>query len=468
MAQGQPPITVVGVGSSPIGELARDRLRGAALVVGGRRQLAAAGALEAPRLVELGGDLEPAFEAIAASAEPVVVLASGDPGFFGIVRALAARFGRRRLEVLPALSAVAAAFAAAGLPWDDAVVVSAHGRDPRSAVNVCLAHPKVAVLTQPGFGPAELAIELRDLDRRLLVAERLGEPGERVVEDDPAGVAAGHWADPNVVLVLDETAAAARNRATTWPARRMPTRWALPESAFEHRDGMITKAEVRALALARLGPGLGDLLWDVGAGSGSVGVECARLGAAVVAVDREPAACALVARNAARHGVHVRVVEGAAPAALAGLPAPDAVFVGGGGGALPDILQVVGGRARRVVVVALSGSARLVSADRVVGAAHALAAAGLEVDTVRLQAGRFETDGCLQESRAVNPVFLVTGVRGAQGRDTAVAEGRLARPSGSPPMDQGVRGAQGLDPAVAEGRLARPSGSPPVDRGVRA
>lgn len=411
MARGATPITVVGVGPSPLGELARDRLSRAALVVGGRRHLDLAAPLEPRRLVELGGDLEPALAAIAASAGPVVVLASGDPGLFGIVRALAARFGRRRLEVLPAVSAVAGAFAAAGLPWDDAVVVSAHGRDPRPAVNACLAHPKVAVLTQPGFGPAELAAELRGLDRVLLVAERLGEPDARVVEGDPAGVATARWADPNVVLVLDESAAVARTKATAWPARRAPTRWALPEMAFEHRGGMITKPEVRALALARLGPGVGDLLWDIGAGSGSVGVECARLGAAVVAVDRDPAACALVARNAARHGVTVRVVEGTAPEALAGLPGPDIAFVGGGGEDLPEILEVVGAMARRAVVVALTGSARLANAERVLGAARALAAAGLDVDTVRLQASRFQTNACLEESVAVNPVFLVTGVK---------------------------------------------------------
>src|SRR6266540_3259585 len=350
MAAAQPVITVVGVGPSPPSERARERPAAAELVVG----------------------------------------------------------RHRRLEVLPAISTVAAAFAAAGLPWDDAVVVSTHGRDTRPAVNACLAHPKVAVLTQPGFGPAELAAELDGLDRRVLVAERLGEPGERVVEDAPAAVAARHWADPNVVLVLDETAAAA------WPTRRVPVRWALPESAFEHRDGMITKAEVRALALARLGPGVGDLLWDVGAGSGSVGVECARLGAAVVAIDRDPAACALVARNAAGHGVTVRVVEGEAPAALAGLPEPDAVFVGGGGDALPGILRVVSVRAHRAVVVALTGSARLASAERVLGAARALADAGLEVDTVRVQASRFDTAERLTEALAINPVFLVTGVRGTQ------------------------------------------------------
>jgi precorrin-6Y C5,15-methyltransferase (decarboxylating) len=414
-------ITVVGVGPSPFSELASKRLAGAELVVGGQRQLAAAAPPDRPRVV-LGGDLQPALDAIAASQGPVVVLASGDPGFFGIVRALAARFGRGRLEVLPAVSTVAAAFAAAGLPWDDAVVVSAHGRDVRPALNACLAHPKVAVLTQPGFGPAELAAELHGLDRRVLVAARLGEPGERVVEADPATIAAGHWADPNVVLVLDERAAVGTAKAAAWPARRTPTRWALPEAAFEHRGGMITKAEVRALALARLGPGVGDLVWDVGAGSGSVGVECARMGAAAVAVDREPAACALVRRNAARHGVTVRVVEGQAPAALAGLPEPDAAFVGGGGEALPGILQVVAARARRAVVVALTGG-RLTSAERVLAAARALAAAGLEVDTVRVHSERFDNAELLQGAHAINPVFLVTGVRPPPGRDPSAPRG---------------------------------------------
>src|SRR6266511_5536965 len=411
MAAAQPVITVVGVGPSPPSERARERLAAAELVVGGHRQLAGAVDRDGLRRIELGGDLQPALDAIAASPGPVVVLASGDPGFFGIVRALAARFGRRRLEVLPAISTVAAAFAAAGLPWDDAVVVSTHGRDTRPAVNACLAHPKVAVLTQPGFGPAELAAELDGLDRRVLVAERLGEPGERVVEDDPAAVAARRWVDPNVVLVLDETAAVARARAAAWPGRRLPTRWALPEAVFEHRDGMITKAEVRALALARLGPGVGDLLWDVGAGSGSVGVECARLGAAVVAIDRDPLACKLVTANAERHGVAVQVVGGTAPEALVALPSPDAVFVGGGGDALEAVLRLATARTRRVVVVALTGADGHTRPGRVLLAARTLAAAGMDVETVRLHASRFQTTTELRESLATNPVYLVSGTR---------------------------------------------------------
>ena len=415
----RPRITVVGVGPGPLPDGALERAAGAALVVGGRRHLVRVlpgREGSTPAVVELGGDLEPALEAIAGAAGPVVVLASGDPGFFGIVRALAERFGRERLEVLPGVPSVAAAFARAGLPWDDALVVSAHGRDPRPAVNACRAHGKVAVLTAPGFGPAELARALGDRPgRRFVVAERLGEPGERVVEASAAQVAQERWADPNVVLVLDE-AAAVGGKGRAWPPRQAPEGWALPEAAFAHRPpatgsaaapwaGMVTKREVRALALARLGPGVGDLVWDVGAGSGSVGVECARLGAAVVAIDRDPAACRLVRENAARHGVRVDVVEGEAPAALAGLPDPDAAFVGGAGRALGAVAGEAARRARRVVVVALA------TLERVAPAREALAQAGLEVDAVLVEAARLVPAAGAHRLAPTNPVFLVTGVR---------------------------------------------------------
>lgn len=422
-------ITVIGIGPSPLSEPAQARLAEAALLVGSARQLAVAErAAPEPlgewRTFELGGDLSPALGVIAASSGPVVVLASGDPGFFGIVRVLAEEFGRRAIEVIPAVSAVAVAFAKAGLPWDDALVVSAHGRDPGPAINACLAHPKVAVLTAPGFGPAELAAVLRGQPRRLLVAERLGEPDERVVEGDPAEIAAGRWADPNVVVVFDE-AAAVGVKGGAWPSRRLPTRWALPEEAFEHREaaapaggpggstrgerppwaGMVTKSEVRALALARLGPGPGDLVWDVGAGSGSVAVECARLGAAVLAVDADQAARELVAANAARHRVALTVVAGTAPGVLEGLPDPDAVFVGGSGRNLEGVLKVAGGRARRAVVVALAGMERVVPAGRL------LAGCGLEVETVLVQSARLRGVGELHRLVPTNPVFLVSGAR---------------------------------------------------------
>ena len=401
-------ITVIGTGTgAPVPDAA---VAGAELVVGGRRHLDAVRLPEGAERIVLG-PLAPALDAMEPYVEkgrPVAVLASGDPGFFGIVRALAERFGTERLDVRAGVSSVAAAFARAGLPWDDAVVVSAHGREPRTAVNVCRAHPKVAVLTGPGAGPAELGAALRDTGRVLVVASALGDPArERVERMTPADAAARDWGTAvSVVLSLDPERALGAVRTVAGPAER-PAGWALDEADFAHRDSMITKFEVRALALARLGPRLGDLVWDVGAGSGSVAVECARLGAAAVAVEKAADGVERIRANAAAHGVDVRVVHGAAPEALADLADdPDAVFVGGGGRELPAIVTACARRARRTVVVAMA------ALDRVPAAREALTGAGFSCDGVLLQSSRLAPlPGDVTRLAATNPVFLLWGVR---------------------------------------------------------
>ncbi|MGW8700487.1 precorrin-6y C5,15-methyltransferase (decarboxylating) subunit CbiE [Streptomyces lavenduligriseus] len=400
-------ITVVGTGTGAPAD--PDLLAGAALVVGGRRHLDAVALPEGAERVVLG-PLAPALDTVAeyvGKELPVVVLASGDPGFFGIVRALAERFGAGLLDVRPGVSSVATAFARIGLPWDDAVVVSAHGRELRTAVNVCRARPKVAVLTGPGAGPAELGAALPG-DRVLVVASALGDPErERVERVTAAEAAARDWgAAVSVVLCLDEARALGAVR-TVAGVPAAPERWALQEDAFAHRDSMITKFEVRALALARLGPRLGDLVWDVGAGSGSVAVECARLGAAVVAVEKAADGVGRIRANARAHGVEVDVVHGAAPAALAGLADdPDAVFVGGGGRELPEVVAACARRARRTVVVAMA------ALDRVPAARAALTEAGFVCDGVLLQSSRLAPlPGDVTRLAATNPVFLLWGVR---------------------------------------------------------
>ncbi|GAA1501970.1 hypothetical protein GCM10009802_58940 [Streptomyces synnematoformans] len=407
----------------------------------------------------------------------VAVLASGDPGFFGIVRALATRFGPHRLDVRPAAPAVAVAFARAGLPWDDAAVVSAHGRDLRTAVNVCRAHPKTAVLTGPGAGPAELgaALAASGVPRTLVVASALGSADEDVVRLYPADAAARDWSPGtvNVVLCLDERPARSTGHSPARSAGRSPTRvlspaprtlagpgpyppahhgdtgWALPEADFDHRAGLVTKYEVRALALARLAPRLGDLVWDVGAGSGSVAVECARFGAAVVAVERDAAGVARVRANAAAHGVDVQAVHGTAPATLAGLPDPDAVFVGGGGGDVAEVVAACAARARRAVVVTLA------AVDRVPGVRAALADAGFGVDGVLLQSSRLAPlPGEVTRLAATNPVFVLWGLRAAAAEP---ADTRTPAGGRYDDADTGVRA-----PGVAGGTpLSRAPGDPP-------
>jgi precorrin-6Y C5,15-methyltransferase (decarboxylating) len=416
-------ITVIGCDGGPLPLGADAALADATLVVGAPRHLATVHT--AAETLALG-DVAAAVTRLSTHDGPAVVLASGDPGFFGIVATLR----RAGLEpvVVPAPSSVAHAFARLGLPWDDALVVSAHGRDLRRAVNACRAHHKVAVLTAPGAGPKELAAALADLPRRLVVASRLGTPDERLFDLRRPEVQApgksnifdlrrpevqapgklnitdpdGDWAEPNVVLVLGRGAAEPDPR---WVAGAQPgpPSWALPEGLFAHRDSMITKSEVRAIALARLGPRVGDLVWDVGAGSGSIAVECARLGAASVAVDRDPEACELVRRNASTFGVDVAVVCGAAPEVLAGLPEPDAVFVGGGGGAVLD--ACLASRPARVV-------AAFAALERVGPAMSALAAVGYRAAGTQVQANRIVAlPGGVHRLEATNPVYLVWGER---------------------------------------------------------
>ncbi len=397
-------MTVAGVDAAgnPTHPAVAAELVRAGLVVGAARHLAAAPVRAGTETVVLG-PLSPALERLAAAVAagtPAVVLASGDPGCFGIVRRL--RVAGLPVRVLPAVSSIAAAFARAGLSWDGAAVVSAHGRDAREALNACRALPLVAVLTAPGAGAAELGAGLAGWSRRLMVAEHLGTDAERITWTTPAEAAAGSWTDPHVLLSLAPGPVGAA-RVDNQPAAAPAGGWALPEGAYRHRDSMITKAEVRALVVAGLRPRLGRLVWDVGAGSGSVGIECALLGAAVVAVERDSAAVDLVRGNAARHGVDVRVVPGAAPAALDGLPDPDAVFVGGGG---TEVLAAVAARQPGRIVVALA------ALDRVAPARDALRAAGYTVEGVQLSAARLaDLPGGSIRLAATNPVVVLTGER---------------------------------------------------------
>jgi precorrin-6Y C5,15-methyltransferase (decarboxylating) len=329
---GEPTVAIVGaVGGEVFGAAARRAVTEADVLVGSARHLAAFDDRPSgQQRVELLGALPPLIEEIDAhrrAGRRVCVLSSGDPGFFGITRVLGERFGHDAIRVFPAPSSVSLAWAAAGRSWDDATVVSAHGRPLDDAVGEALAAPKVAVLTSPSTPPEAVGralIERGCGPRQVVVAARLGEHDERVVRTDLGGLAAGGFDPMSVVLLVAPDAVST------------PTvSWGRHEDAFAHRDGMITKSEVRAVVLATLQLPRAGVLWDVGAGSGSVGIEAAAMspGLRVCAVERQADDAARIRTNAECLGVanQVDVVVGCAPAALAGLPDPQRVFVGGGG-----------------------------------------------------------------------------------------------------------------------------------------
>jgi len=386
-------VTVIGCDGRPFGPGAAAALAAAELVIGAPRHLDAAPVPDGAERIELK-HLDEALDTLSRHEGRTALLASGDPGFFGIVRALRAR--GITPHVIPAVSSVALAFAKIGLDWDDALVLSAHGRDPRPALAAALAHPKAAILTAPGTA-RDLAAALRAAGKTVYAAERLGTQEERVTEAPGPDLA-----DPNILISLDENAPG----EPRWLAghRGAPDGWALPEDAFEHRDSMITKPEVRALVLARLGPGPGRTIWDVGAGSGSVAVECARFGAWAIAIESDPAQCDKIRRNAERHQVRLRVHQGRAPEALIGLPPADAVFAGGGDHSV--VAAAIRLASPRKVVVTLA------AVQRVGETATLLAGQGYRTEGVQLQASRLAPlPGGNHRLAAQNPVFVLWGQR---------------------------------------------------------
>jgi precorrin-6Y C5,15-methyltransferase (decarboxylating) len=392
-------VTIIGLDGSPMSDDAAAALAGAGLVIGGRRHLDQVEIPAAARVVEMG-DVSLALDAVAAHDGHGVVLASGDPGFFGILRALRERGLEPR--VVPAISSVAQAFARAGVSWDDAVVVSAHGRPMGPVAAACRAHPKVAVLTAPGSGPAELGAALAGARRTFVVASSLGTTDESLLRVSPAEAARRDWDQPSVVLVLAPETDSARG----WIAggEQVPAGWALPESDFDHRDSMVTKAEVRALVLARLAPRTGRVVWDLGSGSGSVAVECARFGADVVAVERDSDGCDRIAANAHRFGVSVDVVQGLMPGVLTGLREADAVFLGGGGVPVLEAALKVGHPTRVVAAVA--------AIERVGPVLEVLDQQGFSTGGTQLASSRLSVlPDRTHRLAGTNPVFILWGER---------------------------------------------------------
>ena len=321
-------VTVIGWDGSPLADAARSALGAATLVAGAAHHLELPEVPENAERVRLGS-VGLAARRIAGHRGTAVVLADGDPGFFGVVRTLRAPEFGLEVEVVPAVSAVAAAFARAGMPWDDAQVVVAHSRTLRRAVNVCRAHTKVAVLTSPGAGPAELGLLLEGVHRSFVICEELGTAREQVTILTSDKAADHTWRDPNVVIVIGGFVAAAEGGG--WIAGREPGAgprgWALPARAYGGALGEGETDLLRAAQLARLGPRVGDLVWDIGCGSGAFATEAARTGAAVIAVDRSPGSCARTEHSARRYGVRlVPLADLEAEASEFALPLPDEVL----------------------------------------------------------------------------------------------------------------------------------------------
>jgi precorrin-6Y C5,15-methyltransferase (decarboxylating) len=323
-----PWLTVVGIGEDGfkgLGRNARHALLRASRIMGGQRQLDLLPVcIRGERqLWPSPFSLEPL---LARRGEPVCVLASGDPMFFGVGASLARQVSAEEMQILPAPSSCSLAAARMGWPLQDVVTLSVVAR-PLAALNAQLfSGVRLLVLSNDGQSPAAIAALLRERGfgpSRLTVLEHLGGAAERHID----GVA-NDWHDPQIAdlnLIAIECLAEPNTPSLSRLA-------GLPDSAFKH-DGQLTKRDVRAITLARLAPVPGELLWDVGAGSGSIGIEWMRAHPTcrALAIEADEGRQLLIEHNRDALGVPgLQLIRGNAPQALAGFERPDAIFIGGG------------------------------------------------------------------------------------------------------------------------------------------
>ncbi len=332
VATSAPWLTIVGIGAegaSGLSSQARAAIEQAEFVIGGARHLALVQSLLHGRAQAWPSPFaEGVAQVLARRFEPTCVLASGDPFFFGIGSTLAPRLGRGELRCFPVPSSISLAASRLGWALQDTDVVSLHGRDLSTIVRHLQPGRRVLALSWHRGTPRELSqllVERGFGESDLTVLEVLGTDRERVRSVRAHGFDLSEIDDLNLVA-LDLRADPS--------AFVIPQRASLQDSAFEH-DGQLTKREIRALTLSALAPRVGENLWDVGAGAGSIAIEWMlshpTCGATAIEADLKRAA--RIRRNALALGVpDLVVVEGDAPAALHGLPTPDAVFIGGGGG----------------------------------------------------------------------------------------------------------------------------------------
>ncbi|MEP0872234.1 precorrin-6y C5,15-methyltransferase (decarboxylating) subunit CbiE [Trichocoleus desertorum AS-A10] len=357
--------------------------------------------------------------AATATATPlprIVVLASGDPLFFGLGRLLLAELPAEQLTFYPHLSSVQLAFNRVKIPWQDARIISAHGRsleELTQAIQQGVA--KIAVLTDNTHSPATIAHLLQSLDLpqryQVWVCENLGSPEERVQAWSPEALRLEAFAPLNVVILL-------RSGSHTEPLdlKTLPL-FGLPDSAFisfSDRPNLMTKREVRTLVLAELALQPGQVIWDIGAGTGSVSIEIARLipDGQIYAIEKTAIGISLVQQNRDRFQLeNIAVIHGPAPAALHSLPAPDRIFIGGSGGNLSQILDVCAAHLapQGVLVLALATLEHLTQALAWLEQQNAPAQPpAWQHHLIQVQLARSVPVGPLTRFAPLNPVTLIT------------------------------------------------------------
>ena len=339
----------------------------------------------------------------------VVLLASGDPTFFGIGRRAVREFGKDAVEIIPDLSSIQIAFSRIKESWDDAFLMSLHGGpDPEKRRRLpyelddipylLQRHNKIAILTDKENNPAIIAKFLNS-SLKIHVCEKLGYPDEKITEGAPEEIAGMSFEMPNVVIIQSSAFSVQRSVAT----------FGLKEDEITHSRGLITKDEVRAVTIHKLSLPQRGVLWDIGAGSGSVSIETARLypEIKVFAVEKDEEQIKNIKENRIKFdAANIEIIKGQAPDVLINLPVPDRVFIGGSGGAIKEIIEFVSSKISSGIVVI-----NAITIETLNEAIKSLENKGFVVEVSEISVSRSKTVSGKRHMSALNPVFIITGIK---------------------------------------------------------
>jgi precorrin-6Y C5,15-methyltransferase (decarboxylating) len=402
------PVNIIGMGMGPqdLSEQQLKIIEQADVLVGGRRLLEFFKASTAQKK-SISKDIENVIDYVKNQMKThnVVVLASGDPLFFGIGATLTKALGSENVLIYPNISTVSAAFARIKEPWSDVQIISLHGKkNEKQLLQALEKEDNIAVLTDPRKNPAWLArllIEKHILDFKICVLEKLGSSSERIDWYTLSQAAAMEFAAPNLAVLKR---GAKDLKISSQPHLGMPDGW------FAHQAGLITKSEVRAVSLSRLQLLPNHTMWDLGAGSGAVSIEASVLIANghIYAVEKNPKRIEQIKRNKQRFKVkNLDIIESVLPQGLTDLPAPDRVFIGGGGKELKIIIQAAAAALKSNGIIVINTV--LLSSLQV--AKKTMKQLGFQTDVVQIQINRGSDMPWGERLEAQNPVWIVTGMR---------------------------------------------------------
>ena len=375
------------------------------VLIGGRRNLQIFAYL-AKETLEISNNLEEVYSYIVdnLNTKKIGVLVTGDPGLYSMLKFLKSRLHDVEIEVVPGISSIQYLCSRLKLNWNDLVITSLHGRQQDEFIDLIRKNQKVAIFTGGKYRPGDVCrmlVEQGLASVKVAVGENLSYPDERIVQGLAEDIVGMDFASLSIMVVQHDGKLEEPEDAWVYET------YGIPDDMFLRGNVPMTKEEVRAASLSKLRLKKDSIVYDVGAGTGSVSIECALkcTKGKVYAIEKNPEAVKLIAKNADKFKLNnLEIVEGEAPGVLSRLPAPDRVFVGGTGGNMAEILERLKGFSNSVRVVV-----NAITVESVYEAVKSFEDKGYKhIEVISMSIARGRKAGLKHLMQAINPVFIIS------------------------------------------------------------